>query len=298
MDLRTLPALRGAPARSAGSVSPMSDATAASADPAPSIEPRPANELVQLERRDDGVALLRLSNGKVNTLSQATLHRLHERVQELLAELPTAVVITGNEKAFAAGAEIKEFGGPDDARRIGAAFTEAFNALAEMPRVTIAAVNGVALGGGCELALSCDFRIAADTARFGQPEILLGIIPGAGGTQRLPRLIGPARAKDLVLSGRTIRADEALRIGLVDEVVPAAEVVEHALAKAASYGAGALVAQAIAKRSIDLGLDGSLVDGLVLEQEMFVEVFKTEDSQTGVRSFLENGPGQATFSGR
>jgi enoyl-CoA hydratase/carnithine racemase len=264
-------------------------------DPAASNAP---DELVQLERRDDGVALLRLTNGKVNTLSQATLVRLHERVQELLDELPSAVVITGNEKAFAAGAEIKEFGGPDDARRIGAAFTLAFNALAELPRVTIAAVNGVALGGGCELAISCDFRIAADTARFGQPEILLGIIPGAGGTQRLPRLIGPARAKELVLSGRTIRADEALRIGLVDEVVPAAEVVDHALEVAASYGKGALVAQAIAKRSIDLGLEGSLADGLVLEQEMFVEVFKTDDSQTGVRSFLENGPGKATFDGR
>lgn len=279
----------------------MSDAPDASSDPAAPSEPSAPSapaELVQLERRDDGVALLTLTNGKVNTLSQATLLRLHERVQELLEELPTAVVITGNEKAFAAGAEIKEFGGPDDARRIGAAFTLAFNALAELPRVTIAAVNGVALGGGCELAISCDFRIAADTARFGQPEILLGIIPGAGGTQRLPRLIGVARAKELVLSGRTIRADEALRIGLVDEVVPAAEVVSQALERAAAYGAGALVAQAIAKRSIDLGLDGSLADGLVLEQEMFVEVFKTEDSQIGVQSFLENGPGKATFEGR
>jgi len=274
---------------------PTSAAVAGGSTAAPPID---EHELVQLERRADGVALLRLANGKVNTLSQATLLRLHERVQELLEELPTAVVVTGNEKAFAAGAEIKEFGGPDDARRIGAAFTQAFNAVAELPRVTIAAVNGVALGGGCELALSCDFRIAADTARFGQPEILLGIIPGAGGTQRLPRLIGPARAKELVLSGRTIRADEALRIGLVDEVVPAAEVVDHALEVAGSYGAGALVAQAIAKRSIDLGLDGTLADGLVLEQEMFVEVFKTDDSQTGVRSFLENGPGKATFEGR
>ena len=131
------------------------------------------------------------------------------------------MVVTGSERIFAAGADISEFGGPDEAREIGGLFLEALDAVAAIPRMVIAAVSGPALGGGCELALACDLRIAAENARFGQPEILLGIIPGGGGTQRLARLVGPARAKDLVLSGRQVRADEALAIGLVDEVVPA-----------------------------------------------------------------------------
>jgi enoyl-CoA hydratase len=159
-------------------------------------------------------------------------------------------------------------------------------------------VRGFALGGGCELALACDFRIAADNATFGQPEILLGIIPGGGGTQRLTRLVGPARAKDLVFTGRQVRAPEALAIGLADEVVPADELFERAVGRAAELAKGAVIAQALAKRAIDRGLDLPLDEGLVLEQEMFVEVFRTEDARTGVASFLEHGPGKATFAGR
>lgn len=256
------------------------------------------SELVLLERLDGNVAVIRLNSGKLNPLSQALLRRLHEIVDELRADLPGAVVVTGNDRSFAAGAEIGEFGGPDEAREIGATFTAAFDALAGFPRATIAAVNGFALGGGCELSLCCDFRIASESARFGQPEILLGIIPGGGGTQRLPRLIGPARAKDLIFTGRQVKADEALAIGLVDEIVPGDELLDRAVARAAVLARGAVVAQAIAKSAIDGGLDRSLADGIVLEQSMFVEVFKTEDSQLGVRSFLENGPGKANFTGR
>jgi enoyl-CoA hydratase/carnithine racemase len=258
----------------------------------------PADELVHLDRHDDGVAVVRLDNGKVNSLSTALLRRLHDVVGVLSADPPGAVVVTGGERVFAAGADIGEFAGPDEAQRIGRLFLEAFNALADLPRATIAAVAGYALGGGCELALACDFRIAADDTRFGQPETLLGIIPGGGGTQRLARLVGPARAKDLILSGRQVDAAEALAMGLVDEVVPSGQLFERALSKAAELAAGAVVAQGLAKRAVDRGLDITLDGGLELEQQLFVEVFRTDDSQIGVRSFKEHGPGKARFTGR
>jgi len=253
--------------------------------------------LVLLERRDDGVAVITLNNGKLNPLSQGLLEQLFDVIVELRSDLPGAVVVTGNDRSFAAGADISEFG-DTDARVIAETFHAAFDALAALPRATIAAVNGFALGGGCELAISCDFRIASESARFGQPEVLLGIIPGGGGTQRLARLIGPSKAKDLIFTGRQVRADEALAMGLVDEVVPADELLGHALAKAATMARGAVTAQALAKHTIDQGLERSIEAGLVLEREMFVEVFKTEDAAAGVRSFLENGPGKATFTGR
>ena len=254
--------------------------------------------LVAVERGADGVALVRLQNGKVNSLSTDLLRQLRAAAEDLTANPPGAVVVTGSERIFAAGADISEFGGPEEGREIGTLFLEALNAVAAIPRMVIAAVSGPALGGGCELALACDLRIAGDTARFGQPEILLGIIPGGGGTQRLARLVGPAKAKDLVLSGRAVRADEALRIGLVDEVVPAAELLDHARARAAELAQGAVAAQALAKRAIDDGLDLSLAEGLDLEQDLFEEVFTTDDAAIGVASFLEHGPGKATFTGR
>src|SRR3954454_22784229 len=207
--------------------------------------------LVQVERRDDGGAVVRLDNPKVNALSMALLRQLEDAANALTDDPAGAVVVTGGDRLFAAGADISEFGGPDEAERIGDLFLRALGAIADIPRATIAAVSGVALGGGCELALACDFRIASTRARFGQPEILLGIIPGGGGTQRLARLIGPARAKDMIFTGRQVDADEALRIGLVDEVVPAADVLSTALELAQSQAAGAVVAQGLAKRAID-----------------------------------------------
>jgi len=203
---------------------------------------------------------------------------------------------------FAAGAEISEFGGPDEARAIGDCFTRALNAVAAIPRPTIAAVNGFALGGGCELSLACDFRVCAASARFGQPEILLGIIPGGGGTQRLARLVGPSHAKDIIFSGRQVGAEEALRIGLVNRVASPSDggtsTLDEALGWAGELAKGAVAGMALAKRAIDRGLDITLDGGLDLEQQLFAEVFTTDDAKTGVQSFLEQGPGKATFTGR
>jgi enoyl-CoA hydratase len=231
-------------------------------------------------------------------LSRALLGQLKSHLDALHADLPGAVVLTGGDRIFAAGAEISEFGGPAEAAVYGGEFRAAFDALAALPRATFAAIAGYALGGGLELALACDFRIAADTAKVGQPEILLGIIPGGGGTQRLPRLVGPARAKDLIFSGRQVKADEALAMGLVDEVVAADTLLARALERASALAAGAVAAQGLAKQAIDAGLDGPLEDGLQLEQDRFVEVFGTDDAAIGVRSFLEHGPGKAEFTGR
>jgi len=257
-----------------------------------------AEPLVAVERRDDGVAVLRLQNGKVNSLSSEVLRQLSAAAESLTADPPGAVVVLGSGRIFAAGADISEFAGPDEARVIGRLFLEALNAVAAIPRVVIAAVAGPALGGGCELALACDLRVCSTGAKFGQPEILLGIIPGGGGTQRLVRLVGPARAKDLILSGRQVRAEEALRIGLVDEVVEPESLEDRVFELAAAFAAGPVQAHAIAKRVIDAGLESSLVVGLELEQDAFVEVFATDDARIGVASFLENGPGKAQFTGR
>lgn len=257
-----------------------------------------ADPLVHCTRRDDGVALVELDNGKANTLSQALLTELHAVATALTDQPPGAVVFTGRGRMFAAGAEIAEFGGPDEAAAIAAGFHAALDAVAAIPRVVVAAVNGFALGGGCELALACDLRIAADNARLGQPEILLGIIPGGGGTQRLPRLVGPSRAKDLILTGRQVRAEEALSMGLVDRVVPADDLLDEALGLAASLAAGPLAAHALAKRAVDEGLQHDVATGLALERELFEAVFRTDDATTGVQSFLDNGPGKAVFSGR
>ena len=257
-----------------------------------------SKELVTLERGDGGVAVVRLDHPKVNALSSALLEQLLDVAGRLFEDPPGAVVVTGGDRVFAAGADITEFAGSVDVGTIGDLFLRSLNAVAAIPRATIAAVSGFALGGGCELALACDLRIASERAVFGQPEILLGIIPGGGGTQRLPRLVGPARAKDLILTGRQVKADEALAIGLVDEVVPPDQLHERAMAKAAELASGAVAAQALAKQAIDGGLEASLADGLALEQELFVKVFGTDDARTGVASFLEHGPGQARFSGR
>jgi enoyl-CoA hydratase len=256
------------------------------------------NPHVSLERQDDGVAVVRLDRPKMNALSTPVLEELAAVASELTEDPPGAVVVWGGERIFAAGADIAEFKGPDEARVISGKFRDALDQLAAVPRAVIAAVNGYALGGGCELALACDFRVAADNAKFGQPEILLGIIPGGGGTQRLARLVGAARAKDLILSGRQVGADEALGIGLVDRIVPAAEVLATAVAWAGEFARGAVVAQRLAKAAIDSGLDRTLAEGLALEQDLFAEVFATEDAAIGVVSFLENGPGKAKFTGR
>ena len=256
-----------------------------------------SDDVVLIERRDDGVAVVTLNNGKVNALSSAVVARIHEIAADLTANPPGAVVVTGGEKIFAAGADISEFGGPDEATGITDRIHASLDALAAVPRFVIAAVSGYALGGGCELALACDYRIAGDRAVFGQPEILLGTIPGGGGTQRLARQVGPSRAKEICITGRQVKAEEALRIGLADEVVSGDELHDRAFALAAECARGAVLSQAFAKQAIDDGLSTSLADGLRIEREAFVETFRTNDSQIGVKSFLEHGPGKAEFTG-
>ena len=254
-------------------------------------------ELVVVERRDDGVAVITLNNPKVNALSQALLAELRAAAEEMLADPPGAVVITGGERIFAAGADISEFGTAEQGRAITAGVHAALNAVADIPRFVIAAVSGYALGGGCELALACDYRIGGERAVFGQPEILLGVIPGGGGTQRLPRLIGPSRAKEMMITGRQVKADEALRIGLVNEVVSSETLHERALTLAAEVCKGPRRAQAMIKQAVDVGMDVPLADALHHERNLFEQVFRTADSQIGVRSFLEHGPGKAEFTG-
>ncbi len=254
-------------------------------------------ELLTLDR-DDDIATLTLANGKVNALSGELVAEIHEAVKTLATDPPAALIVTGGDRIFAAGADISQFGGPDEAEVIGPRIHAAFDDLAALPCLVIAAVSGYALGGGCELALACDYRIASEKAVFGQPEILLGIIPGGGGTQRLPRVVGPSRAKEICITGRQVPADEAFRIGLADEVVAPEQLHERANELARTIATGPRVGQAICKRVIDSGVQLSLADGLKLEQGAFVEVFRTEDSQIGVKSFLENGPGKAEFVGR
>jgi enoyl-CoA hydratase/carnithine racemase len=255
-------------------------------------------QLVRVERFDDGVAVVTLDNPKVNALSQAVLARLTQVAADLTADPPGAVVITGGERLFAAGADISEFGGPEEADRIGAGFHTALDAVAAIPRFVIAAVSGYALGGGCELALACDYRIAGEKAVFGQPEVLLGIIPGGGGTQRLPRVVGLSRAKELMITGRQVKADEALRIGLADEVVPNDVLHQRARELAAEVARGASIAQALVKQAVDTGASLPLSDALALEKKLFAESFRSDDSRIGVQSFLANGPGKAEFTGR
>jgi enoyl-CoA hydratase/carnithine racemase len=211
----------------------------------------------------------------------------------------SAVVVYGGEKVFAAGADIKEMEQMSytdmvaHSRRLQSAFT----AVARIPKPTVAAITGYALGGGCELAMTCDFRVAARNAKLGQPEILLGLIPGAGGTQRLTRLVGPAKAKDLVYSGRFVSADEALAIGLVDEVVEAEDVYAAARARVQQYVGGPAFALRAAKTAIDRGIEVDLETGLEIESMQFAGLFATKDRAIGMKSFVEHGPGKAKFEG-
>ncbi len=249
----------------------------------------------------DRVATITLNRPKMNALSLQLQQEFGEAANEAAQRSDVgAVVLYGGPRVFAAGADIKEMVGMSyqDLASKSEGLHAAFNAVAAIPKPTIAAITGYALGGGCELALCCDLRVVADDAKLGQPEILLGIIPGAGGTQRLARLIGPSRAKDLIFSGRFIDAAEALAIGLADRVVPADEVLSDALAWAAQLARGPALALAAAKFAIDRGLETDLGTGLAIERVAFAGLFATEDRATGMASFVEHGPGKAEFVGR
>jgi enoyl-CoA hydratase/carnithine racemase len=257
-------------------------------------------DLVQVTA-EAGVATIRLQRPPVNALNGQMQNEISAAAAQVGADPDVrAVILYGGEKAFAAGADVKEMAEASHARimEYGAGIENAFKAVARIPKPVIAAITGYALGGGLELSLCADFRVLGESAKVGQPEILLGIIPGAGGTQRLPRLIGPARAKDLVYSGRVADAAEALRIGLADQVVPDADVYAAARQLAERYTHAAALALRAAKQAIDEGLERDLDAGLEIERLHFTGLFGTEDQQTGMRSFLENGPGKATFTGR
>ncbi len=246
----------------------------------------------------EGVGTLRLDRPPMNALDMATQDRLLELAHAASARDDVrAVVIYGGEKVFAAGADIKEMQVMDHAAMVARskALQDSFTAVARIPKPVVAAVTGYALGGGCELALCADIRIAGEKAKLGQPEILLGLIPGAGGTQRLSRLVGPAKAKDIIFTGRQVKADEALSMGLVDRVVPDAEVYEQAHAWAAKLAAGPAIALRAAKESVDAGLEADIDTGLTIERNWFAGLFATEDRATGMRSFVEEGPGKAKF---
>jgi enoyl-CoA hydratase/carnithine racemase len=205
-----------------------------------------------------------------------------------------------NEKVFAAGADIKEMATMSYVDMVdrSAGLSSAFSSVARIPKPVVAAVTGYALGGGCELALCADRRVAGTSAKLGQPEILLGVIPGAGGTQRLARLVGPSKAKDLCFTGRFVGADEALAMGLVDEVVPDDEVYDAARRWAGQFVNGPVYALRAAKESIDQGLSVDLETGLAIEAQKFAALFATEDRTIGMQSFVEKGPGKAEFAGR
>ena len=258
-----------------------------------------SSEFITLEVAE-GVGTIRLARPPMNALSTQVQAELRLAAEEATRRSDVrAVVIYGGPKVFAAGADIKEFTETDYTQMVSRAeaLTGSFNAVARIPKPVIAAVTGYALGGGCELALTADFRVCGDNAKFGQPEILLGIIPGAGGTQRLSRLIGPSKAKDLIYSGRFVDAAEALTIGLVDKVVAPDDVYTAAVEWASRFVNGPAFALRAAKAAIDGGLDGDLETGLRLESQLFAGLFATEDKRIGMESFLANGPGKADFVG-
>lgn len=257
-------------------------------------------EFVQVDI-DGNVATIRLDRPPMNALNAQVQREIRDAAEMVSANTSVgAVVLHGGDKVFAAGADIAEMStmGYADMAASSQELRNAFTAVARIPHPTIAAITGYALGGGLELAMCCDFRVAGDNAKVGQPEIALGIIPGAGGTQRLPRLIGPARAKELIFSGRFVGAEEALKIGLVDEVVPPDDVLASAMEWARRLSAGPRVAIRAAKAAIDYGLEVDLQTGLEVERAHFAALFATEDQRIGMESFLANGPGQAEFIGR
>ncbi len=259
-------------------------------------------EFIRIEESSvEAVAILRLDRPKVNALNKQLCQEIIDAADELEARDDVrAVVLWGGPRIFAAGADIAAFPtgeGHRDPSDMVDVLNEGLNRIESLPYITVSAVNGVALGGGCELSMTTDFRICGQSSLFGQPEILLGIIPGGGGTQRMPRLIGLTRAKEICYSGRNVAADEALQIGLVSAIHPDDEVLDQAVAMAARFASGPAALTNI-KRAIQDGYNMDMPDAMAVEKREFVGSFQTDDAVTGITSFLENGPGKAGFSGR
>ena len=248
---------------------------------------------------DGPVATIRLDHPPMNAFDSAQRDELAACVRELAddARRVRAVVLYGGERLFAAGADIKALAAmePEEARGWNRALQRTFDEVARLPMPVVAAVTGYALGGGLELALCADYRIAAEDAALGQPEVQLGLMPGSGGTQRLVRLIGPSRAKNLLMTGRRVGAEEALRLGLVDEVVPTGTAYDTALDYARRLAEGPAAALEAIKLAVDHGADIGISAGLALERSLFADVFGTADAAAGISSFLEHGPGHARF---
>jgi enoyl-CoA hydratase/carnithine racemase len=258
-------------------------------------------EFVRLEvDRGKAVGTIRLDRPPVNAMNPQIWREIGEVAGEAEAdEEVRAVVIWGGPDVCAAGADIEDLTTMSfqDMRALGPVLQASFDRVAKLPLVTVAAVNGYALGGGCELALTGDLRFLAEDARIGLPEIKLGILPGAGGTQRLQRIVGQGRAKEMIYTGRHVDADEAERIGLAHRVVPADEVYETAVDVAAGFASGPYALR-LAKQSITDGGELPLDEALRLESALLAECFATDDAAIGLRSFLDNGPGRASFTGR
>src|SRR5271169_4974711 len=257
-------------------------------------------EFIKLEIAD-GIGTILLNRPPINALNDQLTSELADAAQVASeSDEIRAVIIYGGEKVFAGGADIKQMAEASYAEMAvrSGRLQAAMGLVAGIPKPVVAAITGFALGGGLELALCADFRVVGESAKFGVPEILLGVIPGLGGTQRLPRLIGPARAKNLIHTGRFADAEEALRIGLVDQVVPDAEVYRAATRFAGQFVSGPALALRAAKQAIDTGLDVGLDAGLEVERLHFAALFATEDQKLGMQSFVASGPGKATFAGK
>lgn len=257
-------------------------------------------EFVRVEL-DNGVAVVNLTRPPMNALNLQMQQQIAQAANLVSAHNEVhAVVLYGGPKVFAAGADVKEMAlmsyadMADSAHRL----RESFDAVARISQPTIAAITGFALGGGLELAMCADFRVAGDNAKLGQPEILLGIIPGAGGTQRLPRLIGPSRAKELVFGGHMVSATQALEIGLVNRVCAPDSVLQTSLEWAQTFVGGPRIALGAAKRAMNNGVNVDLATGLSIETTEFAALFATEDQKIGMNSFINDGPGRAQFKGR
>jgi enoyl-CoA hydratase len=255
-----------------------------------------------LLEHEEGIATLTINRPQaLNALNRATMADLSAAIEELERDTSTrCVILTGaGDRAFVAGADINELrtiAGAAEGAEFAARGQALFFRIENLNKPVIAAINGYALGGGCELAMACDIRLAADSARLGQPEVNLGIIPGYGGTQRLPRLVGKGRAKWLILSGDMISAQEALRIGLVDFVVPAAQLMATARELAQQVASKAPLSIAWAKQSINVGSETNLVAACAYEASQFGLVCDTEDRIEGTSAFLEKRPPH--FKGR
>ena len=255
---------------------------------------------IQVSNRE-GIVLVTIDRpDALNALNRETLSELRDRLRELANDTAARVlVLTGaGDRAFAAGADIKEMAEMNvlEGHTWGSLGHECGRLLESMPKPTLAAVNGLALGGGCELALACDIRYASEQATFGQPEINLAVIPGWGGTQRLARAVGPALAKDLIMTGRTIDATEALRIGLVSALYPHAELLERVFETAGSLAKKSPLALSAAKDAANRALQGDLGAGLSYEAILFAALFASDDQKEGMRAFIEKR--DAEFTGR